>query len=758
MRSLIGRALLFAVALLFFTSPAAAAERAILTLVVNGLEHEPVPVELLGEDATHPTDAVVPRSALEALGIMTRGSSAHVRVSTIQGATFRLDERTLTLRIDVPLSAFRGTELDLAQRAPANIVYRRDTSAFFNYAPRLVGFKHAQAYGEAGVSAGGALLFSSASISEGYGAVRGLSNVTIDEREDLRRWIAGDSVVTSGPLGGAVTLGGLSVGRSFDLDPYLARVPTLSTTGTVVTPSTLDVYVNGALVRREPVAPGAFTVQNLPVPSGAGATRYVLRDVFGREQSFGSPYYAAGGLLRPGLVDYGFAGGLRREDLAADSFGYTTPAGMGRYRAGITRSLTLGARGEIAPGLATGGPTATVGLPFGQVEMAAAGSTANGRGGLAGLLSYVYTSRRFGVGAVGRVATDAYSNVSMPPAQDRPLVDASAFLSVPVGRRVTISNDYALSRTRDGNGNARIGIATTVQIDRSLSFSANASRSVLSDGTAPFDTYASLTYVFANGTSASANARTRASEVAATAEVNRPFPVTTGVAYRASVTRGSVDEGHAMAAVQTEIGRAQASVDAWEGRPATVTLEGAGSIIAVDGGGVFLARPVTSGFAVVQVPGVENASVDLNNHEVARTNRSGNAVVLNVLPYYGNRLRVGGGDLPLDVDVASDEQIVAPPYRGGVLVRFAAKRTAFVRGTLKVRSPWGVRIPKYGELRVEGMISPIGDDGTFELEEIAAGRHPARIVDADGACELTIEVPLARGPVTHLESVECSQP
>ena len=98
-------------------------------------------------------------------------------------------------------------------------------------------------------------------------------------------------------------MGGVSFFREFSLDPYFVRNPGLNYSGAVATPSTVDVYVNGQLLRRVPVPPGQFELKDLPVPAGVADTRLVLRDAFGREQEIGSQYYFTSGLLKEGLYE-----------------------------------------------------------------------------------------------------------------------------------------------------------------------------------------------------------------------------------------------------------------------------------------------------------------------------------------------------------------------------------------------------------------------------------------------------------------------
>ena len=65
------------------------------------------------------------------------------------------------------------------------------------------------------------------------------------------------------------------------------------------------------------------------------------------------------------------------------------------------------------------------------------------------------------------------------------------------------------------------------------------------------------------------------------------------------------------------------------------------------GGGLHATRPVQESFALVRVPGMKGVRAYLSHQEVGRTNRNGDVLVPNLLPYYGNRLDIADEDVPL---------------------------------------------------------------------------------------------------------------
>jgi outer membrane usher protein len=281
-------------------------ERAVLELVVNGSNSGEVFVLLRDGDVLVPLKSL--RDAgLVRLDVTTEEHEGveHVSLRTASPPlAFEFDDRALTVSVFAPPSVLALATVDLANRPPADVRYESSPSAYFNYAPRLVDGTGFQAFGEVGASLGPALAETSATYSDYGGATRLASRVTFDDRKHLRSAIIGDSFVSAGPLGGALVIGGLSFVRNYELDPYLVKIPRLGYTGRAMSPSTVDVYVNDVLVRRVPVEPGEFELTNVTPVSGAGTTRYVIRDAYGREQRLESTYYASSSVLAEGFSEY----------------------------------------------------------------------------------------------------------------------------------------------------------------------------------------------------------------------------------------------------------------------------------------------------------------------------------------------------------------------------------------------------------------------------------------------------------------------
>lgn len=257
----------------------------------------------------------IPAELLCAARVCVAGGVAHdgvryVALDAVAGVSYRFDRDAGELRVAIDRDALPTTTVALASRAPRGLEHAPAPSLFINYAliagvQQLdAGDAHGTLSGalEAGASARGALAYTAVSVLDERHVLRGLSSVTLDDRARLVRGVIGDQVVSGGALGGGGVIGGLHLDRDFALDPYFVAQPTLTATGVAATPSTVEIYRDGQLVRREVLPPGPYRIADLIGTAGAD-TKVVVRDAFGLTRSVTSttmvPLASA---LRPGLA------------------------------------------------------------------------------------------------------------------------------------------------------------------------------------------------------------------------------------------------------------------------------------------------------------------------------------------------------------------------------------------------------------------------------------------------------------------------
>ncbi|MES1176162.1 MAG: fimbria/pilus outer membrane usher protein [Myxococcales bacterium] len=737
------------------------AERAILQLEVNGTTVDDVVV------LTVPGDVFVPWEALNRGGVV-RLTSPLVRIgatdyvalsSTRPRLKYSIDQNNLTLDIVAPPEALAETTLDVSDRAPTGAWYSEETSAYLTYAPSLIDLNQFRAFAETGLNSGGMRAMTNASYDQTNGIVRLLSQWTMSDRENVRELVIGDSYVTTGALGGGAIVGGLTLQRNFALDPYLVKVPRLGYQGSVIAPSTVDVYVNDVLVRRVAVAPGQFDLQGVAPLSGAGNVRYVISDPLSRQSDVAFEYYATSGVLRPGLSEYAWSAGFVRQKYGRESFDYGAPLLLGRYRVGLTNALTAGARAELLRHRASFGSELTVAGKVGELNFASAASIDVDRypkRGSAGQIGYYYQARRVSLRAVAKFTSRDYCTSNLAPSDDRELSEYSASSGLAVGTHVSLSAQIGFGVSRDLGPRARMSIAQNYQFTNQVSVQLLGSRTDNRLGETLYDAFATLTVNFAGNHMASVSGHTGTTSGDATASVIKPIIGATGVGYQASATVGPTRRYVAAVQAQNSLIHAEASYFNEQGRSHSL-LNASGTVVYMEGAGLFASRPIDQSFAVAEVRGVPDAAAYLNNQEVARTNSKGVAFIPNLLPYYGNRIRIDDSNLPADLEIDDGEVIVAPPPHGGARVIFESRRLRLVRGRL---DPRGLPLSavQYGTLTlmVNGRAweSPIGAGGEFELDDVPEGQWPARAV-GEAACVLTLNVARSAQPIRNVGSVQC---
>ena len=138
----------------------------------------------------------------------------------------------------------------------------------------------------------------------------------------------------------------------------------------------------------EQVPPGPFSIDRLPVLTGAGQLQVVVTDALGRQQIITQPYYSGTALLREDLAEYSVELGSVRQDYGKHSFNYGDAIGVAAYRRGISNTLTAGARAEAQGNgiYALGGDAA---WQTGQAGILTAQLAAGGDGSQAGVLAGV---------------------------------------------------------------------------------------------------------------------------------------------------------------------------------------------------------------------------------------------------------------------------------------------------------------------------------------------------------------------------------
>lgn len=667
----------------------------------------------------------------------------------------RFDESSFSVELTADPELFSEQRLDArAGGPPATIEYASNPSMFLNYA--MGGrIDELGLFTEAGWSRGPNSLRTTLSYTPQGDLRRGSTQFVHDDRNRLRRWIVGDSTLGTARLGGRPNLAGISVVRSFDLDPYFVRYPRMGLDAIAETPSTVEVYVNGNLVRRDTVDPGRFRLDDLPVPTGSGDVRVVVRDAFGRATEASRSYYLGTEVLRKGLVEYEAGAGVLRDLTSMELFDYTGPAAYGELRYGLTDRTTVGGRLEAGDELLSGDLSADLRTRLGEFGATLAASTSEFGSGTGFVASWRYLGRRVSGGVSTLSASDDYATLSTGPGRLAQITrDTTGFVSVPwrIGttafqvshQESTIAGErwrYAVT------GNFPVGTAGYLFATGAHVREANVGHQEYTAG---------LSWLFGS-TNVGVQARSTPSGDLVGLDVQKPLSTGTGYGYRINLSEGERETGAAALQYQTTFGRYEVLFDPLH-LSDDPSISVSGGVVGI-GGRVLPTRAVSQSYALVRVPGVEGVRVYRSNQEIGRTDRRGDLLVSEMLPYYGNSLSINDEDVPLDYLVADVDLLIAPSYRAGALVEFPVTRNQSVTGRLVLDENGARTPPSLGDLHVrlgEGYAtSPIGRDARFWLEKVPAGAHHATIRFGGRECQFELVVPESNEALIDLGEVTC---
>ncbi len=479
-------------------------------------------------------------------------------------------------------------------------------------------------------------------------------------------------------------LGGLQIGTNFDLQPYRSTTPLPSFFGSATLPSAVELYVNGLKQYSGDVPAGPFELNTAPSFSGAGTAQLVVTDALGQSTTLNFSLYDAHRLLQPGLSDWSVELGTVRENYGIHSFDYgSNLAASGTWRYGVSDRFTAETHAEVTNGLSNAGVGGTwlLGSAGGILFASLAGSESQGQGGMQYSTSYSWSNRRFNIGLSALGTNGDYRDVG------------TQYGSAPARRSEQISTGYStqsLGSFGVSYNQVALGQQETTQFanaywsksfGRRLRLNANYNHDLNNSANNSVSIGASLSLdgnISVNSSVQHTNERN-----VLVADVSRSAPSAGGIGWRAQA-RHSLDNsadsssnyansrnstgGLAELSYLGRYGQAQAGISGNDGNYATYA-SATGALVKM-GGGIFAARQINSGFAVVSTGGIANVPVLLQNSPIGTSNSRGLLLVSPLNAYQDNKIGIDPMQLPADLRIDKVNIEATPTDRAGILVAF----------------------------------------------------------------------------------------
>lgn len=711
-------------------------DRLFLELVINGRPSGEV-VEVLHRGPHYEIEA----DTLRRLSVRTpQPAGARVAVDALPGVATSYDGLRQRLHIDVP-PEWLPTQT-LQGRAREAVELSDGTGLLLNYdayTMRAQGrsttslWSELRYFGDLGVvSHTGIQRYSSGSAGNGY--LRYDTRWSRPDPATATEFTAGDVVTSALPWSTAVRLGGVQWARNFEMRPDLVTYPLPAFAGQAAVPSAVDVFVNGFRAARHNVAPGPFTLGELPVVNGGGTASVVTTDALGRQVYTTVPFYVSTELLRPGLVDYAVAVGALRRDYGLRSFAYGRPVATGVVRRGMSDRLTLEGQAQAGRGLGVLGAGGLLRLGTWGVADASLsrGSVERMGSGWQYSAGYRYFTQRGGIGVQQLGRTAGYGDASTY-ADDgfrlqRRVRQVNASWNLGDG---SLSAGWIDQRSAIGERN-RLAFASYTTALRSDTFvSVTAGRTFESGET---QLRLQLTYLMGAQTTAQVAAERTHGRLQGQANVQRSLPTDGGWGWNLGDTLG---------------GSEQYRQGTLQYRNTTLMVQGGtygssrlpaywgnvtGSLGMMDGH-TFAANRITDGFALVSTQGMGDVPILYDNEPVGRTNADGYLLVPSVPAYYRGHYAIDPLQLPADVHTPTLERRAAVARGRGTLVQLPVFRVRTATITL---------------VDEKGAPLPVGTAVTHEQGDVPT------VVGWDGVVYLTqlrahntLQVQPASGPPCH---------
>lgn len=694
--------------------------------------------------------------------VLSFEKQAYFALRDFPGVKTTLDAATQTLAIQAPPDLFRSTAIAIDQFKSGPPVFDGTKGAYLNY--DLAGEDIAGRASASGIFQfaytglpGGATISNTMTAFSGTGSTASISRFATTYRRDnipaLATLRIGDATSSSGTIGGSVPFFGIQRQTDFAENPNFISIPTFGVNGVSLSQSTVDVFINGVQAAHQSVNAGPFTISNLPTIDGQGNVTVVVRDILGRDHVIVTPFYYTRGLLKPGLNQSSFEGGIERRDFGPGLGSYRGAVGSATLRRGITNSFTAEAHveGDSSAGLFELG--GDLGVPrVGAFHGAAAMSTAGGRSGARGTLAYDYSNvaGKFSTFATVDAQTAAFETVGRPA----------------LGEEVTLSGGV---RLRVG----KVGSFSTAFINRKDAL--QPAVTVLSGGysrpLAGGFFNASITRDMRNGAMGATFYFTglltgrRGVDVQGSAG-------TAGRVQRAVLHQSVPDDGYGPG-FDIGYGRSpNAEVDAtlFERTRFGDGLFGLGrssgnqgvtssqflwhGALALLGGRLLPTREIGGSYGLIRIPGFPNVRVYLDAGLIGTTDAHGDLFVENFSPYINNYITVDARDVPLNITVDSLTAKVVPFARNAAIVRFKFRRDGGV--LMKAVDSKGVPLP-FGTVltSASGESWSVAQDGAAYLNGVPSG--PLLLVAKSllGSCNLLVTVPADTSEIPNIGQHAC---
>jgi outer membrane usher protein len=778
------------------------AERAPVMLVIDGVEvagDGPVMLELARSSSSPLAPSVpviaalAPRLAAHA-GARLRAAvrDHHLSVDALRaiGLEAVYDPRRLELRIDVPPSMAAAILHDLGGNAPdtTGALAPSKLSGYINLhggaATRSIQgqptTRQAHLNSDAAINVLGWVLEGRGDLAvpsradESIIVHRGDVLLTRDVERHAIRFVAGDLAVPSTGLQASYPILGVGLGRNFALQPYKVLKPIGSFDFVIDRPSTVTVLVNDTAVQTLQLPAGRHDVRDLPLGSGVNNVELVIKDDAGITRRIAFSVASPDALLAPGITQFSLNAGFPRlSDVGLRTYDDAHPIVSGRFRAGVTSMLTLGATFDSALDRQVGGASLAIATSVGNLSVDAAGSRERtGGSGVAVGARYDYSRASHASASTLAIVAHRYSpgfrGIGPHNVRGFHSGDAAIAITRKLSPRMHGRLDlrYQVGRDAPDVGNVAVGV--------SRSFGSLGLDASISTGRDPQMRDDVRLFVTAHWRPprqraafhvASRTSRATGLSNEAAFTLRAPSPAggfASSLRLRESSRQVGMDGTASYGGHRFTTSLALGSTLELTGAAAQTASLDAATALAFAGGRFAWSRPIAGSFAVVERnPALGGAHIGVNpvlGNYAAATDAFGPAVLTNLESYRITRINVEAPALPVGSSLGPSSYALLPTYRSGTLLRVGEDGTVCVRGILlhydgEALGQVTAELVSLDDARRAPVVLMTNRVGRFSASGLRPGRYALRLA-GDTMSSAELEIPAETTGVYSVGIVE----
>lgn len=573
------------------------------------------------------------------------------------------------------------------------------------------------------------------------------------------------------------TLQGVMAARRLELSPEPELFDDRTVRIFLTEYSTVEVYVNGVMLRTERLAPGPYSIRDFALVNGVNTIELRILDASGRDERlfYTVPYSTR--LLPPGETEFSYAFGVSPYSLDSPSFSGFHLFGLGRtVTAGVTFQGDL-ERQQLGGAVILASRIGTIGL-----DLAASHGSSAGFGAAAGMRlqhAFLTAPGRDTIGFSGTLISGGFVGLEPQELSAGSGTDKEYGLELslrygrklPAGFSFTSRVNYSLEVGSPGPGTAGLSFFITRSMRGGLMLSASFDLSKRAGSSLDWNGSVSVRSSFpSSATSFSVRQNIETGETQAgfmagsgTGQDARSVSIgLSGFPFVPSRSASLMLGANRPAGPFSFASTVSFSSAAGQDSPLRSRLSfKADTAVAWAGRHFALSRRITDSFAfVLPVKNLAGRTVGVNPgpggwQAVSRSNRP--AVIASLSSYRPNRLTAEPIDAPFGLDPGTTVFTLVPSYRSGFLVTVGAEHTAGAGGVLVdgTGAPVALEVLLVRKLGAGPGTEPVTSftdrDGVFQILGLSDGIYRIGLPGDAAAAEFRLDTGAADPELGYID-------